>query len=363
MANKIKKILLSGGGTVGSVTPLLAIVDELKKDDTEYEYLWLGTKTGPEREIVEREGIKFTKIASGKLRRYFSIKNFTDIFFIKWAFIESLKIILSWRPDIMISAGSFVSVPVAWACFVLRVPVLIHQQDARAGLANKLMAPFARVVTVTFNKSLKDYPRKGRFVGNPIRKEFVENKINRRTAYQKLGLRSSKPIVLIMGGGTGALEINKLVAANLEKLTNCCQIIHLTGKDKDLDLCKISAVNPNYKCFEFLDIEGMIKVYTVADIIVSRCGMNALTEISYFKKPAILIPMPDSHQEDNAQVFEEEKGAIVLNSKNLSEEVFVNNIKNLVRDLEQQKLISENCSKIIKADNQGELAKIVKEYL
>ena len=154
--NKIKKIILSGGGTAGSVTPLLAIVDEFRKEKLDnYEFLWIGTKNGPEKKLVEDAKIKFIKINSGKLRRYFSFRNFSDIFLMIIGFFQSLIVLIKYKPNLMISAGGFVSVPVALASWILRIPILIHQQDARPGLANKIMAFFAKKITVTFEKSLK----------------------------------------------------------------------------------------------------------------------------------------------------------------------------------------------------------------
>ena len=165
------RILLTGGGTSGSVTPLLAVVDELGKKD--FEFLWIGTKKGPERIMVEKEGIRFKKILAIKLHRYVSIYTliytlFSPIFFI-FGFIQSFFIILKFRPQWILTTGSFVSVPVVWVGWFLRRKILVHQQDVQTGLANKLMAPCARIVTVTFEKSLEDYGKKAKWIGNPAR--------------------------------------------------------------------------------------------------------------------------------------------------------------------------------------------------
>ena len=162
---KKNKIMLTGGGTGGSVSPLLAVVDELKKQGDYYSFVWVGTKKGPEKFMVEREGIKFITIANGKLRRYFCLQNFIDPFKIIFGFFQSIKILNKERPKIVMSAGGFVSVPAVWAAGLLRIPVLIHQLDARPGLANKLMAPFASVVTTTFEKSVNDYGNKAEWIG------------------------------------------------------------------------------------------------------------------------------------------------------------------------------------------------------
>ena len=296
----INKLLLTGGGTGGSVTPLLAIIDELRKKNKNFNYLWLGTKMGPERKMIEQENIRFISIIAGKWRRYFSFYNFIDLFKIKIAFWLSLFIMIKWRPNLIISAGSYVSVPVCWAGWILRIPVLIYQLDARPGLANKIMAPLAKRIAVVFKKSLNDYGKRAVLAGAMIRKEIKEIKIEKYSARQKLGLNSSKPVVFIIGGGTGAMAINKLVKESLEELTKFCQIFHITGKNKD-----ISEEYNNYKPYEFVNTDGLIKMFSASDIVVSRCGMGVLSELSYLGKPSILIPIPDSHQEDNAQIFKE----------------------------------------------------------
>jgi UDP-N-acetylglucosamine--N-acetylmuramyl-(pentapeptide) pyrophosphoryl-undecaprenol N-acetylglucosamine transferase len=359
-ATKIK-ILLSGGGTAGSVSPLLAISDTLSRDD--YDFVWLGTKKGPEEEMVKVAGIKFFPIASGKWRRYFSWENLTDFFRLTKGFFDSLLVIRKFKPDLMISAGGFVSVPVAFAGKLMRVPILIHQQDVRPGLANKIMAPLADIITVTFKKSLGDYGKKAIWVGNPVRHEFEENRIDRRTALQKLGIGMNMPILLVMGGGTGSLKINELVHESVQELMNFCQVIHITGKNKSLESSQISSRNQNYQSFEFLNTEGMLKVFTVADAIVSRAGMNALTEISYFKIPAILIPMPDSHQEENAKIFEENEAAIVLDQKKLDKDDFIKNISRILTETNLQAKLIRNLSGVIRICEEGEFEEIIEKMV
>ncbi|MBU4014724.1 glycosyltransferase, partial [Patescibacteria group bacterium] len=183
MQKNIKKILLTGGGTGGSVAPLLAISDVgcRMSDVGKFKFTWIGTRNGVEKQMVQKENIKFISIASGKFRRYFSIKNFIDLFKIIFAFFQSLAILIKEKPALVMSAGSFVSVPVVWAAWLLRVPVLIHQQDVRHGLANKLMAPFANVITVTFEKSLADYGKKAVWTGNPAQNTKTRKHENTKT--------------------------------------------------------------------------------------------------------------------------------------------------------------------------------------
>jgi len=356
---KIVKILMTGGETMGPVTPLLALVDaiKLKKDaETRTEFLWIGTKTGPEKEMIKREKLEFKSIKCGKLRRYFSLKNFIDPIFIIYGFFESLFIIKKWKPSIVVSAGGFVGVPVVWAAFIMRVPILVHQQDTRPGLANKLMAPLASIITVTFEKSLEDYGKKAVWTGNPSRNKLMDFKINRRTALQKLGLHDKLPVVLFLGGGTGAEAINGLVKESLGELIKFAQVLHLTGKGKDI---KMKYDVKNYRQFDFLYIEGMAKVFTAADIVVSRAGMGALTEVSLLKKPAILIPIPDSHQEDNARVFKDNKVALVLDQKKLNKNEFIKSIKSLLNNFELKARYSENISKIFKKQANEKIIEII----
>lgn len=350
--NKSIKILLSGGGSGGPVAPLIGIADSLKNSYPlkNFDFLWIGTNDGPEKEMLLNTDIIFTAIACGKWRRYSSFKNITDIFQIVKGFFESIKIIKKFRPDIVISVGGFVSVPVAFAAKFLNVPILIHQQDARPGLANKIMAPFARVITVTFEKSLLDYGQKAIWVGNSVRKEFKENRIDKRTALQKLGLDQKKPTVLILGGGTGSMALNRLVNDSLNQLTAFCQILHISGKNKDIDFDQLSAQNGSYRHFDFLNIEGMIKVFTVADVVVSRCGMSTLSELSHLKKASILIPMPNSHQEDNALVFKEQNAALILEQNNLNSAILISEIKKILNDLELKVLLENNIAKVIKTE-------------
>jgi len=395
---KLQKILLTGGGTAGSVAPLLAIAEELKNSPNpvrlsahdealyqggNFEFLWIGTKYGPEREMVEKENIKFKSIVGGKLRRYFSWCNFIDPIFIIVGCFQSFFIILNWRPNLVITAGSFISVPVVWVAWLLRVPALVHQQDVRPGLANKLMAPLAKVITVTFGQSLKDYGKKAVWTGNPIRREIRNlpppwrgpvsaGKFSARggSAFggeirelkKKWQLKDDLPVVLIIGGGTGAMAINQLVRQSLEELTKFCQVILISGKNKG-GLTSNFEVKPpmNFQKFEFLNAEQMAQALKLADLAITRAGMSFLTELSYLGKPTIIIPLPDSHQQDNAAMFKD--AAVVLNQKGLTEEIFINKVKNLLADKEQQQSLSKKIKTIIKTGAKENIVEIIKNIL
>jgi len=332
------KILYSGGGTMGSVSPLLAINKQLKDSKT----LWLGTNSGPEKNVVEKEGIKFKAIASGKLRQYFDVQNFIDVINIIIGFFQALYYILKFKPDVILTAGSFVAVPVVWAGWFNNVPIIIHQQDIQIGLANKLMAPCAKKITVALEKSLKDFDKnKVKLVGNPVRTQSSDNR-----EQENFKFKNELPTILIMGGGTGAQAINNLVWQSLDELTKFCNVIHITGKNKNNNELRITNNELQYKSFEFLNQQKLYQIYKQTDLVISRAGMSALTELAYFSKPTIIIPMPNSHQEKNAGYFSEKNAGIYLKQNELDKEKFVSEIDKILKDKDLQEKLRENINKI-----------------
>lgn len=364
--SKIKNILLTGGGTGGSVTPLLAVYDRLKSKN--YNFCWVGTESGPEKQMVEKEGLIFFAIKSGKFRRYFSWRNFVDPFWIIFGLFQSCFILKKCKPDLVMSAGGFVSVPVIWAARIKRIPIIIHQQDARPGLANRLMSPFAKVITVTFEKSLNDFRKKSVWVGNPVRQKFIDlqERSQKELALKNFNLKQNKPVIMIVGGGTGSVFLNLLTVKSLQELTKNFQILHVTGKDKGIKApleWKYDLRAEDYHKFEFLNVSQMVNAYVVADIVVSRCGMAALTELSFLKKVSILVPMPRSHQEDNALIFKNEEAALVLDQNHLDSQRFVRKIKELAGDPKKQEIFKKNIENIIKKNATTEMGNIIERLV
>ncbi|MFA6422165.1 MAG: UDP-N-acetylglucosamine--N-acetylmuramyl-(pentapeptide) pyrophosphoryl-undecaprenol N-acetylglucosamine transferase [Candidatus Buchananbacteria bacterium] len=348
------KILFAGGGTMGSVSPLVAIYQEIKKDNPQSEFLFLGTKTGPEARALESYKINFKAISSGKLRRYFDWKNIVDIVKIIAGFFQSLMQILQFKPKIVIIAGAFVGVPVAVAAWLLRVPIIIHQQDILPGLANKLMAPFATKITVAFDISLKDFASsKTVLTGNPVRREFYHCDMNKSKEF--FDLVGSMPLVLISGGGTGAIKINELVHKAAPELAKFCQIIHITGKGK-----KINFELTNYYQYEFLTSE-MLEALCASDIVISRAGLSTLSELIIMAKPTILIPMPDTHQEFNAQYFQKSNAVVNLSQKSLTAEMLVSQIKEIIDNKNKMALLSGNISKMMARDGAKKITELAME--
>ncbi len=358
-----KKIILSGGGTGGSVTPLLAVASILREKDLSLDLIFVGTKGGPEKKMINSYTIsgtafRFIAIPSGKWRRYFSCQNFFDVFKIIYAFFVSLRLLAKEKPDLILSAGGFVSVPLVFAAACFRVPVIVHQQDARAGLANKLMAPCASIVTTTFAKSLNDYGPKALFIGNPFPKKPDASYL--LEIREKYNLRDDKPILVISGGGTGSLAINNLVYLSLSKLEPSFQIIHISGKGKSASPKLLNELRQykDYKTFDLVASSELFALFDLADLVVSRCGLATLTELSSLAKPSLLIPMPNSHQEDNALVFLEAGAAIVLEQESLGVDEFVRVINETYKDSNLRKSLSENISLLIKAGAGEKMAEL-----
>ncbi len=349
--NKNKKIIISGGGTGGSVTPLFQIYRDLKD---KFDFIFVGTYSGLEVEMVKKEGIVYRPILSGKWRRYFSFKNFIDFFKIFLAFWQSLFLLIKERPGLVVSAGGFVAVPLSWAAWILKIPVIIHQQDVVPGLANKIMSRVANIITVTFSTSLKAYGKNAKLIGN-LGPDFSKTKLSHNEVLDKYKIKdSSLPLILVLGGGTGSLFLNKLIKDSLNDLIKFSRVIHVVGSSlRDIEN---NFNHDNYSKIEFVDHQDLLVLMSLADLVVSRCGLATLTELSFLSKPSILIPMPNSHQEFNAFEFMNKEAAIVLSENNLTSDNFVKEIKNILLDDNLKNKLSQNIFKVIKNGNQEMIA-------
>lgn len=304
----MKKIILTGGGTAGHVTPNLALVPKLKESGFEIKYI--GSYNGMEKQLVEDAGIEYAGISSGKLRRYFSWQNFSDPFRVIKGYFEAKKIIKKYKPDIVFSKGGFVTVPVVFAANKYNIPVIIHESDMTPGLANRLAIKKATKVCHNFPETAAHLGDKAVHSGSPIRQElFSGNKI---TALDKCGFTANKPVIMVTGGSLGAENVNNLVRAALPELLKDFQVAHLCGNGK-IDESLIGTAG--YVQFEYLN-EEMKDFFAMADLIISRAGANSICEISALKKPNILIPLsPKVSRGDqvlNAKSYEKQGFSKVL---------------------------------------------------
>ena len=223
----MKKIILTGGGTAGHVTPNLALLPSLKKAG--YEIRYIGSYQGIERKLIEGAGIPYDGISSGKLRRYFDLKNFSDPFRVAKGYFEALRLIRRYKPDVVFSKGGFVAVPVVLAAKHYKVPVIIHESDMTPGLANKICIPSAAKVCCNFPETLKYLPKdKAVLTGSPIRAELLEG--DRKAGLSYAHLTEDKPVLLIIGGSLGSVAVNTAVRKILPQLLNTFQVIHICGK-------------------------------------------------------------------------------------------------------------------------------------
>lgn len=309
-----KKIILTGGGTAGHVMPNLALARLLKERGWQVEYIG---SNGIERQLVSLHGILFHVIAAGKLRRYFSWQNFMDILKVIWGSVQSFKLLLKIKPQVIFTKGGYVSVPVAVAGWMLRIPVLTHESDITPGLANKLMIPLSKRILFAFQQTQKFLPLvKSRYVGLPVRKDIQNGEKSKGLALCNFRQDDSRPILIIMGGSQGAKTINEAILAALSELTKEFRIIHLTGKGKS----NLSEMPGSYKSFEFVGDE-LAHLLACTDFALCRAGANTIFELLHLRIPMLLVPLQIGSRGDqilNARAFVEQGWAYMLREDELT---------------------------------------------
>lgn len=322
----MKKIVLTGGGTAGHVTPNIALLPALQKAG--YEVAYMGSYDGIEKKLIGDFDIPYTGISTGKFRRYLDIKNLTDPFRVIKGFSEARKYLKTFQPDVVFSKGGFVSVPVVRAASSLNIPCIIHESDMTPGLANKLCIPVARKVCCNFPETMKMiHGDKAVLTGSPIRAELTQG--NKLAGLSMCGFTANKPVIMVIGGSLGAANVNRAVRDALPKLLEDFQIVHLCGKDK-VDNLLLST--PGYKQFEYIKAE-LKDLFAMADIVISRAGANAICELLALKKPNILIPLPAASSRGdqllNAKSFEDQGFSIVINEDDLTTSLLVDKVHEL----------------------------------
>ena len=322
----MKRIILTGGGTAGHVTPNIALIPKLK--ELGYDIQYIGSYEGIEKELIEPFGIPYHGISSGKLRRYFSVQNFTDPFRVIKGFGEARKLIKDLKPDVIFSKGGFVSVPVVLAGKKCKVPVIIHESDMTPGLANRIAIPSASKVCCNFPETLENLPKgKAVLTGSPIRQELLSG--NKIAAMDMCGFTADKPVILVIGGSLGSVIVNNAVREALPELLNHFQIIHLCGKGKTDESLKNTK---GYCQFEYIKNE-LRDIFALADIVISRAGANAICELLALRKPNLLIPLSAKASRGdqilNARSFERQGFSLVIEEEELSKDSLLQAVQNL----------------------------------
>ena len=330
MLNMGKKIVLTGGGTAGHVTPNIALLPSLREGGFEISYI--GTYAGIEKTLISQQGIPYYGIASGKLRRYFDWQNFTDPFRVVHGFFQAKTLLKQIRPDVIFSKGGFVSVPVVRAAASLRIPTIIHESDMTPGLANRLAIPAADKVCCSFPETMKYLPEgKAVLTGSPIRRELLEG--SRDSALSFLGWKEDdKPTLLVTGGSQGSAVINRALRQDLDQLLPEFRIIHLCGKGNldDTLTGKEGYIQLEYVSDELKDL------YALCDLVLSRAGANSICELLALRKPNLLIPLSAASSRGdqilNADSYKRQGYSMVLKEELLTPESLLRSLQELYRD-------------------------------
>ncbi len=322
----MKKIVLTGGGTAGHVTPNIALLPSLK--EAGYEVAYVGSYDGIEKKLISDFEIPYTGISTGKLRRYLDPKNFTDPFRVMKGYVEARNYLKKFRPDVVFSKGGFVSVPVVRAAASLKIPCIIHESDMTPGLANKLCIPVAEKVCCNFPETMQYVPEgKAVLTGSPIRAELAQG--NKLAGLNMCGFTANKPVIMVIGGSLGAANVNHAVRMDLNKLLEDFQVVHLCGKDK---MDNLLLTTPGYKQFEYVK-EELKDLFAMADLVISRAGANAICEVLALKKPNILIPLPSKSSRGdqllNAKSFESQGYSIVIDEDDIYPGVIADKVHEL----------------------------------
>ena len=336
---KNNKIVLTGGGSAGHVTPNIALIPALKKAG--FEIYYIGSYNGIEKKLIEDYNIPYFGIATGKLRRYFDPKNFTDPFRVLKGFTEAISLLKRIQPDVVFSKGGFVSVPVVRAAGFLKIPYIVHESDMTPGLANKLSMSGAKKICCNFPETMRLLPAdKAVLTGTPIREEL--GKGSRQAGKEFCGFTDDKPVLMVIGGSLGAQSVNETVRYALPRLLPDFNVVHICGNDK-MDNLRLSV--PGYKQFEYVKNE-LKDIFAMADIVVSRAGANSICELLALKKPNILIPLSTKSSRGdqmlNAKSFEQQGFSLVIDNDELDEDILVETIQDLY---ERRELFIENMSK------------------
>ena len=354
-------VAIAGGGTGGHIYPGIAVADEIRNlisgKDIDLEINWIGSSRGMDKNLVERSFVsnggsidRFYGIPSGKLRRYLTIRNFFDLFKILAGFIKAFFILARMKPDCLFSKGGFVSVPPCMAAGILGIPVFTHECDFTPGLATRINSRKAKNVFVSYEDTKKYFPEsvKSKCVvtGNPVRPVFYED--HSKDGLEFLGIPSDhkKPVLLVIGGSLGALQINNLVTESLAELKKKFIVVHQTGKSfADDNPAIMSSADENYKPYAFIYNE-MVAVIQASDVVLSRSGANSLSECSVCAKPMVLIPLCGSGTRgdlvDNARFFESKGAAVVLVGKDAEKGRLLENLLALL-DENRRKEMSSRC--------------------
>ena len=365
------RILISGGGTGGHIYPALAVASELR-DRYGAELLYIGDENGLETRIVPDAGFRFVGISAGKLRRYLSLRTFSDLARVPVGMRQAYRVVRRFRPDAAFTSGGYVSVPAGMAARLARAPLVMHQQDVPPNLANRLLNPFATRVTISFAASQRYFPPdKTILIGNPVREEVLRAaRLDPMRARKGFGLKSALPIVLVTGGSQGARRLNQVVAATLPYLLQRCQVLHVSGEltyeatqaQAALALADTPDLRERYALFPYLK-DSMPQALAACDIALCRSGAATLAELSIIGRPSVLVPLPPgftgSPQAVNAAMFEQAGAAVTIRDRDLTPRRALELLEPLLGDANRRVQMSVAARKLGRPTAASDLADLV----
>lgn len=360
------KIVFTGGGTGGHFYPIIAMAEAINDLVRENRYLepklYYFAPTPFDKKALFENGIQYVRIPAGKIRRYFSLQNLPDVMTTVSGTIMALFTLFTLYPDVVVGKGGFGSVPTIVAARILGIPVVIHESDAKPGRASLLAAPFAKKIAISFDSAAAYFPKKVQSkiarTGTPIRKALT--RLEPEGARQYLGLEEGVPTVLILGGSQGSQKINEVLLSCLPDLVGVANVIHQTGPANFAGVQSISKVvlaeNPyaaRYHPFDYLSELSLQRAAGVADLVISRAGAGSIAEIAAWKKPAIIVPIPESVSHDqrtNAYAFARIGAAIVLEEDNLTPHILLSEVKRILEDPALAQSMGENAASFTDPD-------------
>jgi UDP-N-acetylglucosamine--N-acetylmuramyl-(pentapeptide) pyrophosphoryl-undecaprenol N-acetylglucosamine transferase len=361
-----KYIILAGGLSGGPVTPLLAVTKEWQKHDPDIEPVLVDIRKSTSAIIAEDRKILFKSIITGKFRRYFAWQNFFAPLLLLIGLVQSFLLLRKFKPVAVLGAGGFVQIPLIIAAWVLRIPRFIHQQDVVPTLSNQLCSMLANLVTTTFEFSIRDFLQgtglgkkyittdKVIWTGNPIL--MTDSEVTKTQAMKEFHLYNDLPVLLVVGGATGSQSLNELIVNSLPELTRVVQVIHNTGPYKYQKIKQ-----SNYQSYPYM--ENMDVAYKAADVVLSRAGISTLTELALHGKASIIVPMPDTHQEFNADLLYRTKSAIVLDQSELDAELLIKTIRKILFDSNLQKNLQKNFKELFPKNAANKIYHLINNFI
>ncbi len=361
------KAIIAGGGTGGHIYPGIAIANEIKKRNSGSEILFVGTASGLETKIIPQHGMNLKLIEASGIKGKSLMDLVKSISKIPVGFFQAMKIIFSFRPDIVIGAGGYASGPTVFCAAFLRLPTIILEQNYYPGLTNRILSKFVERVGVNFESSTQFFNKKKVVItGNPVRRDISMG--SREEAIRQWGMKENSFTLLVFGGSQGARRINQCVVQSLpllEKYSDLLQIIHQTGKS-DFEFVREGYSRSGIRNHVTPYIEDMKNAYAIADLVVCRAGAITLSELSECGKASILIPFPyatNNHQELNARVFADDGAAVMISDKELNGEVLSEKIISLITGRERINELSAKSRKFSRGDSAAALVNICEEMI